>query len=304
MWRFVSTSRFAQTVRQGLTLLELIVSLAILAVLSTIAVQALDPLADQSRWEASRKGLEELRQATLGRLSQVDGQPLVSGLVADTGALPSSLDDFLALPAGLISHQSQAFDSDRDSINDVALSSGWRGPYLLLGPGHSTVLDGWGNAPLIDPDGGVFDFVSAGADGDSLLPEDGYAADLKVELPTNSYQANVVFRLFEIDGLLGSRIDPTPTGSEQLGVLVYRVNGTGGTTGAIQEQLIPVAAVGTFEASLAGIVHGRIAARGVLWNDVDTDQLFDVGETLVLSSFIHYLTVVGGVDHRVELDLR
>jgi type II secretory pathway pseudopilin PulG len=70
-----------------LTLLELIVALGILAVLSTIAVQALDPLADQARYEATQRLLNDLRLATVGstHARHTDGQPLVTGLLADTG---------------------------------------------------------------------------------------------------------------------------------------------------------------------------------------------------------------------------
>lgn len=66
--------------RRGLTLLELIVALGILAALSTIAVRAIDPLADQSRYEATQRLLDDLRDATVGSAlaRQVNGQPIVS----------------------------------------------------------------------------------------------------------------------------------------------------------------------------------------------------------------------------------
>lgn len=294
------------TARRGLTLLELIVALGILAVLSTIAVTSLDPLADQTRYEATQRVLDELRTATAGERSQrqINGQPIITGYVADTGALPTDLADFTTRPVGLIAHAVQSFDSDRDTANDVTLASGWRGPYIHFGAGHSSVLDGWGRAPLVDPDGGDFDFTSLGSDNDSAAPEDGYRADLSVTIPATDYSSDAVFRLFAIDGTTGTRVDPSPTGFEQLGVLLYCVNGNGGTSGAIEEVMLPVAASGSFEASKAGLIHGTAAARAVLWTDTNGDQQISGGETVLSSSYVHYFTVIGGVDMRLEMELR
>lgn len=302
----VSANSINRVGRHGLTLLELIVALGVLAVLSTVAVRAIDPIADQARYEVAQRLLTNLRTATVGDQStrQSNGQRMITGLLADTGQLPSDLNHFLEQPIGLIAHGSQSFDSNRDSVNDVTLSSGWRGPYLHLGAGQNSLLDGWGRAPLIDPDGGVFDFTSLGSDNDSIAPEDGFRADISVTIPNSEYLSTVVFRLFAIDGGTGSRIDPSPTGLDQLGVLLYCVNGNGGTTGAIEEILIPVAASGSFEASRSNFIHGVAAARGVLWSDTDSDDLFDVGETLELSSYVHYFTVVGGSDARIDMELR
>lgn len=298
----MSRSRYGN----GLTLLELIVALGILAVLSTIAVGSLDPLADQARYEATVRLLEELRDATLGSRTdrQVNGQRIVSGYLADTGTLPSDVDALLSIPAGLATHTTYSFDSDRDSTDDVSLTGGWRGPYLQLGAGQSSIVDGWGRSPLVDPDGGDFDFTSLGSDNDSVAPEDGYRGDISVAAAANSYTADVTFRLFDIDGTTGTRIDPTPTGSEQLAVLFYGINADGGTTGAVEELTLPVAATGTFEADRPGLIQGHYAARAVWWNDANGNDVFDSSETLSLASYVHYFTVVGGVNLRLEMELR
>lgn len=295
-----------QSRRDGLTLLELVVALGILAVLSTVAVRALDPLANQARYETTQRVLHDLRVATVGNMDakQLNGHPIVSGYLADTGVLPNSLSDLTVRPVGIYAYSLQAFDSDRDSVNDVSLSSGWRGPYLQFGAGQNSVVDGWGRPPLIDPDAGDFDFTSLGADGDSTPPEDGYLADLSVTMPSSVFTANIVLRLFAIDGTTGTRIDPAPTGLEQLGVMLYSINGNGGTTGSIEEEILPVSATGTFEVSKANFIHGAAAARGFLWVDSDSDDVLDTGEVIVRSSYVHYFTVVGGVDSRIEMELR
>ena len=290
----------------GLTLLELVVALGILAVLSTIAVGSLDPLADQARYEATLRLLDDLHEATFGRWGtrQNNGQPIISGYLADTGSLPSDLDSLLNMPVGLVAYSNQSFDSDRDGTDDVTLASGWRGPYFQLGVGQTDIVDGWGHSPLVDPDGGDFDFTSLGSDDDSIAPEDGYREDITAEIADVRYTADVTFRLFEIDGTTSTRIDPTPTGTEQLAVIFYGINANGGTTGAIEEVTLPVAASGTFEADRTGLMHGNYAARAVLWADVDSDDIFDSGESLSLASYVHYFTVTGGADLRLEMELR
>lgn len=292
--------------RIGLTLLELVIVLSILAVLSTVAVRAIDPLADQARYQTTVSTLDQLQRATTGELyaRQPSGQPIVSGLIADTGVLPSALSDFTTQPVGIAAYAVQSFDSDRDASNDVTLSSGWNGPYVQLGAGQASLIDGWGQPILVDPDAGTFDFTSYGSDADSALPEDGYQANLVVEIPSSSYTSNLTLRLFDIDGTTGTRIDPSVSAFQQLGVLLYAVNAAGGTTGTIQELLLPVAAIGTFEATQTNIIHGQAAARGIVWNDTNLNQALDLGETIVRKSFVHYFTITSLSDLRIEMELR
>ena len=292
--------------RRGLTLLELIVSLGILAVMSTIVVTSLDPLADQARYEATQRLLVELRRSVVGDAAQrqINGQPIITGYLADTGTLPLALTDLTSQPIGLAAYAVQSFDSDRDLVDDVRLTSGWRGPYLQFGPGQTALVDGWGRSLLINPDGGEFDFTSLGSDTDSAAPEDGYRADLSVVMPQVQYRSDAVFRLFAIDDDTGARIDPSPSGTEQLGVMLYAVGVAGGTTGAIEEVTLPVAASGSFEALKSNLPHGTAAARAVMWSDADADDQLDAGEAVLRSSYVHYFTIVGGADVRIEMELR
>lgn len=292
--------------RCGLSLLELVVTLSILAVLSTVAVRSIEPLADQARYESTQRVLQDLAQATTGQLyaRHSGGQLIVSGFIADTGALPSSIADLTSQPGGLSAFSVQTFDSDRDATDDVTLTSGWNGPYMQLGPGISTIVDGWGHSILVDPDGGTFDFTSYGSDADTALPESGYRADLTTAIPASQYQANATFRLFAVDSVTGTRIDPAPTGTQQLGVLVYAVNAAGGSAGDIEELLLVVPAAGTYEASLSSVVHGNAAARGILWDDSDSDDVLDAGETIVAKSYVHYVSLNSLIDLRIDMELR
>jgi prepilin-type N-terminal cleavage/methylation domain-containing protein len=157
----------------GFTLLELVVVLAILAVVTTLALRSLDQVQDQQRDEANRSGMQALHEAILGSPDDraADGSRMISGFVADMGRLPKAveIDGNLTL-AELWVNPGHAFDV-RPAIavngvppayqdSQVFVSGGWRGPYLRLPIGAETWLDGWGN-PMTstldssppDPDG-------------------------------------------------------------------------------------------------------------------------------------------------------
>jgi prepilin-type N-terminal cleavage/methylation domain-containing protein len=292
--------------RSGMTLLELVIVLGILAVLSTVAVRSLEPIADQARYELTQNLMDGLRQAIVGcGASKIPNQSLpIYGYSMDTGDLPADVNALLVRPSSLIQRGLQSFDSDRDSINDINLSSGWNGPYIRLGAGLASVLDGWGNEPTLIETSGVLEIVSLGSDADSISPEDGYRKDLSLTILTTDYSGDILFRLFAVDALNGSRIDPNPAGNEQLGVLFYGVNATGGTTGAIAEQMIVVSNSGNFEVRRSSTLAGTIAARAVLWDDIDGDDVLDAGESILKKSIAVYQTVYPGVDTRVEMELR
>lgn len=144
--------------RSGLTLVELMVVLLILAVTLLIAIEATDNIVDQARFEANQRGLEHLQNAVLGPLHQTDadGSRAVSGFVADTGRLPlawgtdraTQLAELWSNPRGLPAYGLAVAASDPD----VKLLVGWRGPYLRLPPqplGPQRLLDGWGNPYLL-----------------------------------------------------------------------------------------------------------------------------------------------------------
>lgn len=169
----------------GLTLLELLVVLSILAVLSTVALTSSSGIADQARYEATQRTLENIREAVLGpaNLRDTDGTLLYTGFVADTGRLPQAvaeivdggtvltLAELVEQPAGMAAYNvlpaitsncTPSTEADADdpvppdevSADTVRLGVGWRGPYLRLTPGNLLPRDGWG-ADLVTPVGVV-----------------------------------------------------------------------------------------------------------------------------------------------------
>lgn len=151
--------------------------LAILAIITSLAVRALDGVEDQRRYEAAQRGLEELEHAVLGSPDDraADGARTVSGFVADMGRLPvvvaemlpyqNTTLDALTLRELLVNPQPPTrFDvraSEPGNTNPAAAADaqvrvpgGWRGPYLRLPLGAVTLLDGWGN-PFLSPQAGA-----------------------------------------------------------------------------------------------------------------------------------------------------
>lgn len=148
-------NRDLRSQRAGFTLLELVVVLAILAVVTTLAFRSLDQVEDQRRFEASRDMLTDIEKAVLG-------DEEVAGFVADMGRLPQtvtagtvSIEDNLGVSASydvlslteLSNAGTQPAYDVRTAAADaeVRLPSGWRGPYLTLRMGTTVLQDAWGN---------------------------------------------------------------------------------------------------------------------------------------------------------------
>lgn len=128
--------------RSGFTLLELVIVLAILALVTTLAFRSMDQVEDQRRYEASREMLAGLEKAVLG-------EEQVAGFVSDMGRLPNSvLASGEVTLAELWSQGSLPTYDVRSTALDseVLLPAGWRGPYLTLPIDATNLLDGWGNA--------------------------------------------------------------------------------------------------------------------------------------------------------------
>lgn len=186
--------------RRGLTLVELLVVMLILAALAGAAYQSTTGLVDQSRYEATRRSLEAIEAGVLGPANQYDdaGAPVVTGFVADVGRLPVAVEVEADQPLTLWELWSKPADTAAFDIRtpagdeEVRLGAGWRGPYVQLSVGGEELLDGWGRRPrLLDADDAtpleagdpVAVVRSLGADGVyGLADADTYSRDVSVVL--------------------------------------------------------------------------------------------------------------------------
>ena len=150
---------------KGLTLIEMVVVLAILAVLAGVAVRSLEPIADQTRYEVTQQSLETLRNAVVDDRLQSSGVRQVSGFVADLGLLPettamlvddvgasefTSISPAISLAAFPFSDRvgpaaaSPPANPTNVDCSGVALRCGWRGPYITATNPANAIADGWG----------------------------------------------------------------------------------------------------------------------------------------------------------------
>jgi prepilin-type N-terminal cleavage/methylation domain-containing protein len=147
---------------RGFSLIELLIALAILAAVTTIALRATSGLQGQAKYQATVRSLNEIQAAIVGSPNPraANGSALVSGFVADTGRLPwfsvSSVDPLypsgVADPLIELTSNPNAiplyayYSSNIDS--SVIIGVGWQGPYINLSAGPTFIRDGWGNSLL------------------------------------------------------------------------------------------------------------------------------------------------------------
>ncbi|MBX3467081.1 MAG: prepilin-type N-terminal cleavage/methylation domain-containing protein [Planctomycetes bacterium] len=122
----------------GFTLLELLLVVFILAALAATTSSLVDRAHEQARFEDTSARLGLLRRAIVGA---EDPSVAIAGYVADVGALPGSVSDLLAQPAGVPPY-------GPNDPTHPELRFGWRGPYLrgTRRPGGAVEFaDGWGS---------------------------------------------------------------------------------------------------------------------------------------------------------------
>ncbi|HTR40050.1 MAG TPA: prepilin-type N-terminal cleavage/methylation domain-containing protein [Pseudomonadales bacterium] len=215
--------------QNAMTLLELVVVIAILAVLTTVAMRSLTGVAGQSRFEVTQQTLDGIREAILGAANdhQPDGSLVINGFIADIGRPPVAelvtnfdgtqsltLDELLVQPPGALPFDvrpatatNMTDSSQADS--EVLVPCGWRGPYLRLSAGANQIMDGWGfnlanpyplgtnfvclsraDSSPVNPGDEIAIVSSPGADG--VQGGSGYDTDLSITNPSSFYSASLV----------------------------------------------------------------------------------------------------------------
>ena len=96
---------------RGLTMMELVIVVAILAILAGAIVPSVSHFTAEAKVTATKTSLTEIRNAIMGT-------PETAGFLADTGRLPNSVGELFNRPADLLSF-------NRDTRR------GWNGPYLV-----------------------------------------------------------------------------------------------------------------------------------------------------------------------------
>ena len=117
--------------QHGFTLLELIVTIAVLGVVTSLATDFIVNESNQKRFDLTKKRVEDIRYAIVGDDSRsLNSQVAISGFVTDMGELPKELRQLLV----------ESYCDDPVYFTSVActvtgsstwvVQSNWRGPYL------------------------------------------------------------------------------------------------------------------------------------------------------------------------------
>jgi prepilin-type N-terminal cleavage/methylation domain-containing protein len=135
----------------GFTLIEVIIVIAVMAILAGAMAPLAVQMIDNSRVDATRKRQELIYRAILG-----DPSAPGSGFLSDIGALPGANLSQLTTRGALPPY----------AIDACGVGVGWRGPYVLEGIDSATgeILDGWGIAMDFVNGGSGFQIRSAGRD--------------------------------------------------------------------------------------------------------------------------------------------
>lgn len=161
--------------QNGLTLLEMVVVVAILAAVTTLAIRATSNLMNESRYEVTTQTLNSFRTAIIGQpaTSGSGAAPQISSFAADLGRMPRAVIDasgtYLTLAEFFSANGNPEFafysatetntalvwdTSVQGSIalnrgitaNLLQVPCGWRGPYLYASPDQQSLADGWGKS--------------------------------------------------------------------------------------------------------------------------------------------------------------
>ena len=136
---------------RGFTFVELVVVLAVIAVLTHLAVREMSHFRDGKLVKAADRQLEDLKAAVYNRAA--DGES--GGFLADMGRLPrlsdGALSELWAMPSAARPYAVRQAVAPNlcagvPPAEGVYVPTGWRGPYLKLPLGRSRLLDPWGNA--------------------------------------------------------------------------------------------------------------------------------------------------------------
>ena len=162
--------------KHGFTLVELVVVLAVIAVLTHLAVRELSHLRDAKLSKAADNQLEEIRASVYSRIPGEEA----TGFLADMGRLPrpaddvrtdrssrttvtnSTLSELWLMPSDAKPYAVRQATAENlvpglaSLANDaVYVPTGWRGPYLRLPFGKTRLLDPWGNPVEAEDEAGL-----------------------------------------------------------------------------------------------------------------------------------------------------
>lgn len=125
----------------GFTLIELVVAVALVAIVATLAVRRVEGVRERARTAVAAHELRLIRDAIVGSSA-------APGYLDDMGSVPGFSPGYLRLANLLVATNLHAYGMARDPSPalrewDAAAGRGWRGPYVRIdrpGPGGAPVF--------------------------------------------------------------------------------------------------------------------------------------------------------------------
>ena len=168
----------------GFTLIEVLVVLAIAAILTLVSVSQLGPISDQIAFDNTYREMLLIRTGLIGDLDSTNqGFRNSFGYLGDIGTIPTTAQGLDALI------------NQPNKVNSYALETtsrlnmGWRGPYMPTTTGVDWTMDEWNRPYVYDADASPPYFLSYGADG--VAGGTGTDADIRMDLDAPKTTATV-----------------------------------------------------------------------------------------------------------------
>jgi len=121
---------FMSSTDAGFTMIELVMVIVVMAALAAVSVPRINDFITNSKIQASKNEMLQIRAAISGTPDRTAGGRYVDrGYIGDVGALPSSLNDLITNP-GLPAY-------------DYFSRTGWNGPYLVDNGTGEILRDAW-----------------------------------------------------------------------------------------------------------------------------------------------------------------
>ena len=221
----------------GLSVIDLLITLSLMAILAGAVPATLAPVFDELNVERTKQQLLQIRNAMVGDIDKITSGSNRGefGYVGNVGALPTvahgGISALLTKPAAL---------SNYAIVSTTRLGAGWNGPYLPSVFGLDWTKDAWGTALAYNPTATPATLTSYGAD--RLPGGSGPDSDIVVEIPTTRRR----FNLYGVVSKAGGGSWTLPTQVE-----LNDLDGSGGSS----TSLVTLSGTNTF--SFSNVSMGR-----------------------------------------------
>lgn len=203
----------------GFTLLELVVVVAVMGLISSMAMDVYTDNSNQKRFEATKERLAEIKFAIIGDpMMRMGNQRVLNGFFHDTQSLPNTISE-LIYPCIEPSSKKGVTATDKSTCTAGGnnwVHDNWNGPYLtnIQSDGNELVFrDAWGNNSsdgnfgwLLTPNGGGLVIQTKGLNRNIADTEDSSQYELDYPSAGNLINKSELETALKLKGLASDSI--------------------------------------------------------------------------------------------------